>query len=290
MYEGVFTALVTPFLEDGKIDESTLRQLVDIQIDEGVHGVVPTGTTGESPSLSHDEHIEVIRIVTEQVKGRVPVIAGTGSNSTKEAVDLTTKAKELGADASLQVAPYYNKPTQNGLYEHYTKIAEEVDLPLIVYNIPGRSGVNISNDTLLKLAKHKNIIGVKDATGNVNQMMDLLAKRPPNFTVLSGDDNLSFLLIALGGNGAISVASNLIPGKMADFIIAANSGDYEDAREMHYQLLPLFKALFIETNPIPIKAAMAHKGLLREVYRLPMCPMVKENREKLISVLESMDI
>lgn len=290
MFKGVYTALVTPFRNNGSVDESGLRKLVDVQIEAGVAGLVPMGTTGESPTLSHDEHIEIIRLVVEQTANRVPVIAGAGSNSTAEAINLTKKSRDLGVAATLQVAPYYNKPTQPGLYEHYTKIAEEVDLPLIVYNIPGRCGVNISNDTMLRLTKHKNIVGVKEATGNLPQAMEFLSRKPDNFNVLSGDDNMTFPLIALGGNGVISVASNLIPKQMSDFVGQALAGNIAEAREKHYELLPLFKGLFVETNPIPVKAAMSMKGLIREVYRLPMCPMQQTNREMLEKLLKSLGL
>ncbi len=290
MFKGVYTALVTPFRNNGSVDESGLRKLVDIQIEAGVAGLVPMGTTGESPTLSHDEHIEIIRLVVEQTANRVPVIAGAGSNSTAEAINLTKKSRDLGVAATLQVAPYYNKPTQSGLYEHYAKIAEEVDLPLIVYNIPGRCGVNISNDTMLRLTKHKNIVGVKEATGNLPQAMEFLSRKPDNFNVLSGDDNMTFPLIALGGNGVISVASNLIPKQMSDFVGQALAGNIAEAREKHYELLPLFKGLFVETNPIPVKAAMSMKGLIREVYRLPMCPMQQTNREMLEKLLKSLGL
>lgn len=287
MFEGVFTAIVTPFTENGeKIDEQALRRLVDFQIENGVNGLVPVGTTGESPTLSHEENIEVIRIVVDQAAARVPVIAGSGSNCTSTAIELTGRAMEVGATASLQVAPYYNKPTQEGFYLHFTAIADAVDLPIIVYNIPGRSGKNIENSTMLKLAVHKNIVGVKEASGNIGQMMDLIAKKPDDFVVLSGDDNLVFPLMALGGKGVISVASNLVPRRMSDFVGAALKGDWDRARELHYQLLPLFKAIFIETNPIPIKAALAWQGRIKETYRLPMCPLQPASREALKAVLK----
>ncbi len=290
MFEGVYTALVTPFQNNGSIDEAGLRTLVDFQIEGGVAGLVPMGTTGESPTLSHEEHIKIIRLVVKQAANRVPIIAGAGSNSTVEAVELTKKSKDLGVVATLQVAPYYNKPTQQGLYEHYSKIAQDVDLPLIVYNIPGRCGVNISNDTMLRLAEHKNIVAVKEATGNLPQAMELLSRKPDNFNVLSGDDNMTFPLIALGGNGVISVVSNLIPKQMVDFVSQALDGNTAEARKRHYELLPLFKGLFVETNPIPIKAAMSMKGLVREVYRLPMCPMQQTNREVLEKLLKSLGL
>ena len=290
MFEGVYTALVTPFSEDGQIDDTCLRNLVEFQIGQGVQGLVPMGTTGESPTVSHSEHIEIIRIVVDQCRGRVPVIAGAGSNSTDEAVGLSERAKELGAQATLHVAPYYNKPTQEGLYRHYWSIAERVDIPLIVYNIPGRSGVNINNETMLRLSEHRNIVGVKEATGNLAQAMDLICRKPESLNVLSGDDNMSFPLIALGGKGVISVASNLLPGEMSRFIGLALKGKMNEALKIHYSLLPLFQALFIETNPIPVKAAMAMKGMLKEVYRLPMCPMSEKNRETLQRVLKELKV
>lgn len=290
MFTGVYTALVTPFQSDGSVDQDSLRKLVDFQIQSGVAGLVPMGTTGESPTLSHEEHIDIVRIVVEQAANRVPVIAGAGSNSTIEAIDLSRRSRELGVTATLQVSPYYNKPTQQGLFEHFTKIADEVDLPIIVYNIPGRCGVNIANETMLRLAEHKNIVGVKEATGNLPQAMEFISLKPKDFVVLSGDDNMTFPLVALGGNGVISVASNLLPKEMADFVGQALEGNLAEARRKHFDLLPLFKGLFVETNPIPIKAAMSMKGLIKEVYRLPMCPMQRENREGLKSLLEEMDI
>ncbi len=287
---GVFTALVTPMTEAGAVDEKALRRLVDFQIDGGVDGLVPIGTTGESPTLSGEECKRVIQIVVEQARGRVPVVAGAGSNCTSEAIEYSRDAKEVGADATLQVAPYYNKPTSEGFLGHFRAIADAVDIPLIVYNIASRTGKNIDNATMLQLAQHKNIAGVKEASGDIGQVMELIRARPKNFVVLSGDDNLVFTLMALGGEGVISVASNLVPDRMARFVGAARKGDWEAARKMHYELLPLFKALFIETNPIPIKAAMAMKGMMAESYRLPMCPMTPKNRESLASTLRELSI
>ena len=286
MFTGVFTALVTPFTKTGEIDEPALRRLVDFQIKNKVQGLVPMGTTGESPTVSHEEHNKVIDIVIDQAKGRVPVIAGAGSNSTEEAIILSRHAKQAGAAATLQVAPYYNKPTQEGFYGHFTAIADAADLPLIVYNIPGRSAKNIENTTMLRLAQHKNIVGVKEASGDISQIMDLIMRKPADFIVLSGDDNLVFTIMALGGSGVVSVASNLIPAEMTAFVEYALRARWEQARETHYKLLPLFKAMFIETNPIPIKAALAMKGMLEETYRLPMCPMEAANKEKLRTVLQ----
>jgi 4-hydroxy-tetrahydrodipicolinate synthase len=286
MFKGVYTALVTPFNEDGSVDEPALRKLVDFQIAGGVAGLVPMGTTGESPTVDHEEHTEIIRLVIDQARGRVPVIAGTGSNSTQEAVDLTVRARKLGAAASLQVSPYYNRPTQEGLYRHFTRVADEGGLPIIVYNIPGRTGVTVENETMLRLAAHRNIVAVKEATGNMPLVLDLMRRKPADFDVLSGDDNITFPLICLGGTGVISVASNIIPAPMAELVALSLSGDVPKARETHNRLYPLFRALFLETNPIPIKAAMAMKGLLKEHYRLPLCNMSPKPRAELEAVLK----
>jgi 4-hydroxy-tetrahydrodipicolinate synthase len=290
MFRGVFTALVTPFATSGDLDVGLLRKLVDLQIEGGVDGLVPMGTTGESPTVDPTEHSEVIRIVVEQAAGRVPVIAGTGSNSTQEAVEMTRHAAGSGATATLQVNPYYNKPTQEGLFRHFSKVADEGGLPVIVYNIQGRTGVNVENETMLRLAAHPRIVGVKEASGDLSQMMNLLRLRPKGFAVLSGDDNMSFPLVCLGGDGVVSVASNLVPGHMSQLIGAALKGDIETARKAHYRLLPLFKALFLETNPIPIKAAMAMKGLIPAVYRLPMCELSAQHEKALEKVLTDLGI
>jgi 4-hydroxy-tetrahydrodipicolinate synthase len=271
--------------ETGKLDEKALRRLVDFQVEGGVQGLVPVGTTGESPTLDGDECKRVIQVVVEQARGRVQVIAGAGSNSTAEAVEYARDAKEVGAMATLQVGPYYNKPTSQGFLGHFRAIADAVDLPLVVYNIAGRTGKNIDNPTMLELASHRNIVAVKEASGDIGQIMDLIAKKPADFTVLSGDDNLVFPIMALGGAGVISVASNIVPERMVKFVAAALKGQWDAARRMHYELLPLFKAIFIETNPIPIKAAMAMKGMMYESYRLPMCPMAPANRKALEAAL-----
>jgi 4-hydroxy-tetrahydrodipicolinate synthase len=286
MLRGTITALVTPFDKSGDIEETALRQLVDFQIEKGIDGLLPCGTTGESPTLTHAEHNRVIDIVIDEARGRVPVIAGTGSNSTQEAVELTRHALEAGADYSLQVAPYYNKPTQKGFYEHFMAIAEAVDIPLILYNIPGRTAKNIETGTLVRLAEHKNIVGVKEASGDISQMMDVLQQRRSDFSVLSGDDNLTFPLIALGGNGIISVASNIIPHEVCTMVNQALEGRWVEARKGHFRLLPFFKAMFIETNPIPIKTALAMKGMVEETFRSPMCTMEPENRAKLEAALK----
>jgi 4-hydroxy-tetrahydrodipicolinate synthase len=289
-FEGVYTALVTPFNEDGSIDEQALRDLVDFQIEEGISGLLPMGTTGESPTVSPGEHIRIIEIVIEQAGGRVPVIAGTGSNSTDEAVEMTVQAMECGADASLQVAPYYNKPSQEGFFKHFTQVADAVDIPIIIYNIPGRTGKNIENETMLRLAEHPSIVGVKEASASIPQIMDLIQRKPKDFAVLSGDDNLAFPIVTLGGKGVVSVASNLIPGRMMDFIKSGLAGNLEEFRNKHYELLPFFKGVFFDTNPIPIKCAMAMKGMLKEVYRLPICSMDNEKKQKMKKVLQDLQI
>lgn len=291
MFKGAITAIVTPFLENGELDEEALKNLVEFQLNNNIDGIVPCGTTGESPTLDYDEHHRVIEIVIDSVNGKVPVIAGTGSNSLREAIEMTKKAADAGANASLQVCPYYNKPTQEGLFRHFSEIAKAVDIPIVIYNIQGRTGVNLETATLARLAKeYSNIVAVKEASGNVAQMMDVISTLPKNFTVLSGDDNLTLPLMALGGKGVISVASNIIPREMHQLAEYALNGDFENAQILHYQLLPLFKGIFIETNPIPIKAALAMKGMIKENYRLPMCEMKTENREKLREILKDLKI
>ena len=291
MFKGAITAIVTPFLENGDVDERALQNLVEFQVKNNIDGIVPCGTTGESPTLDHEEHQRVIEIVIDSVNGRVPVIAGTGSNSLREAIDMTKKAADAGANASLQVCPYYNKPTQEGLFRHFSAIANSVSIPIIIYNIQGRTGINLETATLARLAKeHSNIVAVKEASGNMAQMMDVLNTLPRNFTVLSGDDNLTLPLMSLGGKGVISVASNIIPNEMHQLAEYSLNGEFENARTLHYKLLPLFKGIFIETNPIPIKAALAMKGMVKEVYRLPLCEMKSENKEKLRSILTNMDL
>lgn len=285
MFSGVYTALVTPFTQKGELDGKKLKELVKFQIDEGISGLVPVGTTGESPTLSIKENIEVIDIVVKESAGKKKVIAGTGSNCTAEALEMTKAAKDLGADASLQVAPYYNKPSQEGLYRHFMTIADNVDLPLVVYNIQGRSGVNINTDTLMRLAKHPNIVAVKEASGDLGQMMDVLSKKPDDFALLSGDDNIAMAVTLLGGNGVISVASNIIPRQMEEMIGAAIKGDLAKAKEIHYRLLPLFQSMFLETNPLPIKTAMSLIGKVEEVFRLPLCPPSIDTKGKLKDVL-----
>ena len=291
MFKGAITAIVTPFTKHGEIDSAALRKLVEFQLQNDIDGIVPCGTTGESPTLGHEEHETVFKEVIGAVGGKVQVIAGTGGNSTKKVIEMTKLAKELGADASLQVCPYYNKPTQEGLYRHFSAIANAVDIPLVIYNIQGRTAVNMETATLARLAEeHSNIIAVKEASGNLAQMMDVLSTLPKSFTVLSGDDNMTLPLMALGGRGVISVASNIIPKEMHELAELALNGKWDKARELHFRLLPLFKGIFIETNPIPIKAALAMKGIVQENYRLPMCGMNEENREKLRKMLNELKV
>lgn len=284
MFNGVFTALVTPFRDDLSVDEQSLRNLVDRQIDAGVDGLVPMGTTGESPTVSHEENLEVIRVVIDQAKGRVPVIAGTGSNSTDEALNMTLKAKKLGASASLQVTPYYNKPNQEGLFRHFTAIADES--PVIVYNIPGRSARNIETPTLMRMARHEQIVAVKEASGDMNQVMDVLMQRPAGFKLLSGVDELTFPMMALGGDGAISVLSNIVPEVVKLMIQQPD----KRGRDRHFELLPLVKALFLDTNPIPVKYAMSLMGLCRNTYRLPLCEPSDPVKEAVRNVLKTMGL
>jgi 4-hydroxy-tetrahydrodipicolinate synthase len=288
MFQGSITALVTP-LNDGKVDKERLKELVDFQIKNGTRGVVPMGTTGEAATMSHEEDIEVTALVVKHVNGRIPVIAGTGSNSTKEALFLTETAKKSGADAALVVTPYYNKPTQEGLYQHYKYLAEHVDIPIVLYNVPGRTGVSLQPETIARLAKFPTIVAVKEASGAVDITMQLL-RLSPDFTVLSGDDNLTLPLMALGAKGVISVAANAVPDKVAALCRFMLEGDYPAARSVHYELLEFFKGIFIESNPIPIKAALAMLGMIKEEYRLPLVPMGDANREKLNVIMKNLGL
>jgi 4-hydroxy-tetrahydrodipicolinate synthase len=281
MFRGVYTAIVTPFADDGRLDLESLDRLVEFQIENGIDGIVPVGTTGESPTLSMEEHIKVIQRTCKTVNKRTLVIAGAGSNNTKEAIELATAAKDAGADGTLQVAPYYNKPTQEGFYRHYIEIADKVDLPHIVYNIPPRTGKNIETDTMIRMAGHPNIVGVKEASGSIMQMMSVIESAPKDFSVLSGDDAITLPLTAAGGMGLISVSSNLFPGLMKDFVHSGLEGDFEKMKELNYKLQPLFRIMNIEQNPIPIKTALAIKGYVKEVFRLPICGLIQENKKKL---------
>ncbi len=285
MIHGSLVAIVTPF-KNGKIDEDALTELIEFQIENGTHGIVPCGTTGESPTLSHEEHEYVIELTVKTVNKRVPVIAGTGSNSTKEAIRLTRFAKEIGADGALVVVPYYNKPTQEGLYQHFKQIASQVDIPIILYNIPGRSVVNMAPETVARLAgDFKNIVGVKEATGSVPQASKVIQLCGPDFIVLSGEDALNFPLMAIGARGFITVTANIAPRDVADLYNHFSSGDFEKARELHYKLQPLNEALFIETNPIPIKAALSIMDKIKYEYRLPLTEMTDAHFEELKAAL-----
>lgn len=289
MFEGIHTALITPF-RDGGVDEEALRALVDRQIEAGIDGLVPCGSTGESATLSHDEHNRVVEIVVEAAAGRVPVIAGTGSNSTREAIELTQHAKDAGADGALLLSPYYNKPTQEGIYAHYATIARETRFPLVVYNIPGRTASNILPDTIARLARLDWIVGVKEACGNLEQIAHLIARSPADFVVLSGDDALTLPMLAIGGRGVISTSSNIAPGPVAALVRAFRDGDVLGAQQRHYALLPLFDVLFCETNPIPVKAAAAALGLCSDEIRLPLTPLTAANHERLRVVLKDLGI
>ena len=283
MLSGAITAMVSPF-RDGQIDEERLRANVEFQISEGIDGLVPCGTTGESPTLTHDEHDRVIQVVVEATAGRVPVIAGTGSNSTAEALRLTKHAKEVGADASLQVNPYYNKPTQEGLYRHFMAIADEADLDLVLYNIPGRTSITMAPETVVRLASHPRIIAIKEATGSMEIASEIAASC--DITILSGDDSLTLPLASVGGKGVISVLSNLLPKRVGELARTAAAGDFVSARDQHLKLFSLFKGMFVETNPIPIKAAMQMAGLDTGEVRLPLSPIDDQNRAGLEALLE----
>jgi 4-hydroxy-tetrahydrodipicolinate synthase len=286
MFKGSIVAIVTPF-HNGKVDEKKLRELIDFQIKNGTSGIVPCGTTGESATLTFDEHEKVIEITIEQVNKRVPVIAGTGSNSTEEAIMLTKQAASAGADASLQVSPYYNRPTQAGLFRHFKAIAESVKIPIILYNIAGRTGVNIEPETIAGLAKDcKNIVAVKEASGSLDQMSRIKALCPPNFQLISGDDSLTLPVLSIGGVGVISVVANIVPADVAGLVSAFEKGNIKKAQNLHYKLLPLIKACFIETNPIPVKTAMGLLGMCEPDLRLPMCSMSPVNLDKLKKALK----
>jgi 4-hydroxy-tetrahydrodipicolinate synthase len=280
MFSGAIVAIVTPF-KKGKVDERSLRELIEFQIKNGTDGIVPCGTTGESSTLSHEEHDRVIEITIDAVKKRVPVLAGTGSNSTDEALRLTKHAHEAGADGALMVCPYYNRPTKEGLYQHFKIIAESVPIPIVPYNIPSRTGVNLMPETVARLAKISNIVGIKEASGSLKQMQDVISLCGEKFDVLSGDDFFTFPLLSIGGRGVISVVSNIVPADMAAMIDAFVAGDIKNAKALHHGLVPLIDALFIETNPVPVKAALSMMGKISYDVRLPMYKMSDGNYEKL---------
>jgi 4-hydroxy-tetrahydrodipicolinate synthase len=290
MFTGCGTALVTPFKKDLSLDETTLRSLVRRQIDAGINFLVPCGTTGESPTLTRGEHFRVVEITLEEAKGQVPVLAGAGGYNTHEVIELARELESMGADGILSVTPYYNKPTQEGLYQHYTAIAKATRLPIVVYSVQGRTGVNVEPTTLGRLAKIENIVGVKEASGNIGQMATLMGEVPPSFTVLSGDDAITIPLCALGGRGIISVVSNEIPAEMAQLAQRCLAGDFAGAREIQARFLPLMNINFVESNPIPVKAAMALMGLLEPVWRLPMVPPSENNLAKIEKVLEAVGL
>ena len=283
---GCGTALVTPFRTGGELDEAVLRRLVAYQLQEGIDFLVPCGTTGESVTLEHDEYLRVIALVVEEVKGRVPVIAGGGGNNTRKVIRLIEKIQPLGVDGILSVAPYYNKPTQEGFYQHFRAIAESTDLPIVPYNAPGRTGSNMAASTTARLSEISNIVGIKEASGNLVQIAEIVQTARPGFRVLSGDDAGTLPVISVGGVGVISVASNEAPGPMARLARAALENRWDEARKLNARFLPLMEANFIESNPIPVKAALAMMGLIKEVYRLPLVPMKPENRARLEKVLQ----
>ncbi len=285
-FQGSNVALVTPF-RNGKVDEAKLRELVEFHVQHGTDGLVPCGTTGESPGLSHDEHRRVVELVIETAARRIPVIAGTGTNSTAQTIELTRHAERAGASAALVVNPYYNKPTQEGLYRHFRAVAEAVALPIFVYNIQSRTAVNVETETLARLSHDcRNIVGVKEASGSLDQMSQVIAACGADFIMLSGDDNLTLPLMAIGGRGVISVIANIVPRETAEMTRSALDGDWKRARDLHYKLYPLARAAFLETNPIPIKEAMAMAGMIEPEFRLPMCRMSDANRERLRAVLK----
>ncbi len=289
MFKGSIVAIVTPF-KNGKFDEKAFKDLIEWHIKEGTDGIVPCGTTGESATLDYEEHYRVIEVTVKTVKGRLPVIAGTGANSTDETIMITKKAKQLGADAALLVTPYYNKPTQEGLYRHYKKVAEAVNIPQILYNVPGRTGVNMLPATVARLAEIKNIVGIKEATGDMKQVSEVIRLCGDRITVLSGDDFTTLPLLALGGKGVISVSANVAPGDVSAMCRAWEEGNIEKARTLHFKLEPLNQAMFIETNPIPAKTALSMMGKIREEFKLPLCQMSDANKEKLRKTLVNQGI
>jgi len=285
-FQGSFVAMVTPF-RNGKVDEAKLKELVELHITNGTDGLIPCGTTGEAPSLSHDEHHRVVELVIEAARGRIKVVPGTGSYSTSDAIEMTKHAERAGATGALVVNPYYNKPTQEGLYRHFRAVAESVAIPILVYNIQSRTAVNVETATLARLVRDvKNVVGVKEASGSLDQMSQVIAACGPDFSVLSGDDNITLPLLAIGGSGVVSVIANIVPRETADLVHAALEGDWKRARDLHYRLFPLARAAFLETNPIPIKEMMAMAGMLEPEFRLPMCRMSDANREKLRDIIK----
>ena len=289
MFKGALSAIVTPF-RDGEIDERALRDHIEWQIQSGMDGIVPCGSTGESATLTHAEHDRVIKITIEQTRRRVPVVAGTGSNSTAEAIRLTAAAREMGADGALMLSPYYNKPTQEGIFRHYKTIANAVDLPILVYNIPGRTASNIAPETFARLCEVRNIVGIKEASGSMDQISDIRRLCGDRLAILSGDDALVVPIMALGGKGVIATISNVMPKEMHDLAAAGLAGDFERAREIHYRIMPMMRALFIETNPIPVKQALAFMGRCANELRMPLCPMSAPAADRLRSAMKELKL
>jgi 4-hydroxy-tetrahydrodipicolinate synthase len=289
-FTGVGTALITPFRKDGSVDESAVRRLVRRQIDAGIHFVSPCGTTGEAPTLSDTEKLRVCQLVVDEAAGRVPVLAGAGGYNTREVIDLIHELEGIGVDGILSVTPYYNKPTQEGLYQHYKTIADNTSLPIVLYNVPGRTGVNLEVQTVGRLSAVRNIVAVKEASGNLVQMSEILAAVPDDFLLLSGDDPIAVAVMAIGGKGLISVASNAIPAEIVQMIELSEKGDVAGARRLHRWLLPLLQVNFVEANPIPVKAAMAAMGLIEEAYRLPLVPPGPGARDKINKVLQDLKL
>ncbi len=288
MFQGSFPALITPFGDDFEIDFDAYGRLIDFHLENGTDGIVPCGCSGEAATLSHDEQKKLIRFAVERVAGKIPVVAGTGSNNTKEAVGLTRYAKEVGCDGALLITPYYNKPTPAGQIAHYTTVAEETGIPIMLYNVPGRTGTKISPETIAALSKVPNIVSVKEACGSVDQVSQILGQCDIN--VMSGDDSLTLPMMVVGAKGVVSVAANVIPGIMSELCAAANAGDYDKARELHYKILPLTSALFFETNPMPVKAALAKMGMIKNTLRLPLVPMTEESASRLDPVLKDLGL
>lgn len=285
MFEGSFVAIVTPF-KNGEVDAAALRDLIEFHIANGTNGIVPCGTTGESATLSHAEHEEVIRLSVETCKGRIPVLAGTGSNATQEAIELTLRAQKIGADGALLITPYYNKPTQEGLFQHFSIVAKETDIPIILYNVPSRTSINMLPRTVARLSSVNNIVGIKEASGSLVQVSEIIDSCGPEFEVISGEDSLTWPILAIGGKGVISVTANLVPDKFAKLVDAARTGDVETAKALHYELLKLNDIMFIETNPIPVKAALALMGRIQNEFRAPLCPPSEESLSQLNTVLK----
>ena len=285
MFRGTLPALITPFTQDGSLDEEAFRGLIEFVLEQGVDGVVPCGTTGESATLTHEEHKRIVRITVEAVAGRVPVLAGTGSNSTAETIDLTRAAKEAGAHGALLISPYYNKPTQEGIYRHYAEVARETAFPLVLYNVPGRTALNIRAETVVRLSKVPGIVGIKEASADLHQISRIVEGCGPEFTVLSGDDFTLLPTLCVGGRGVISVVANVAPARVVEMIRSFEAGDTARARSVHLELLDLMEAMFLETNPVPVKTALAMMGRCREVFRLPLCPMAEGTRRRLQAVL-----